>query len=200
MSLELYTKCMRSTSNGESELKWSFINCLSALCFSSESSWSCDPLVPLSFSTDLHLQRFPAEWLVSLRASWCSGESLVMDPWRGTSWPHAALLITTCCLFFVCFLLPSLVCLCCTIFFPPMPPILQCPFIPNSAHTPHACCFFLSLLSPLSPSLPSSAPNPAAPSLCLSGRPAADAAPEAQAGCVQRHARADCQIQHGLHG
>lgn len=67
------------------------------------------------------------------------------------------------------------------------------------AHSPDSCFSFPLSLSPSLP-VPLSPPNPAAPSLCLSGRPAADAAAEAQASRVQRHAGADCQVQHGLHG
>lgn len=55
--------------------------------------------------------------------------------------------------------------------------------------------FFFLPPSPLSP-----VPNTATPPHCVSGRPAADAASEAEAGCVWRDAGADCQIQHGLHG
>lgn len=100
---------------------------------------------------------------------------------------------------FVCALTPSLASLYCIIFASSMPPIFHCYLIPKRLILVVFFPSLLSFLSPPSPPPPSPL-NPAAPSVRLSGRPAADAAPEAQAGCVQRHARADCQIQHGLHG
>lgn len=197
------TQCVRPTAHKKSGLKCSSISCLWLFAFlSADRVTLCFHCVVFHWSSSL--QRLPAAWLVSVRPSWHSGGwgGLVLDLWRGTRWPHAALLISSSsCLFFSFVLAPSSASLRCSIFASPMPPILQCPLILKTAHTPCSCCFFLlSLVSSLSPSLPSPAPNPAAPSLCLSGWPAADAAAQAQAGCEQHHARADCQIQHGLHG